>query len=324
MKLQLLIPQYNETDDIVCNMLDSLKNQQGVDFADFEVLIGNDGSEVKLSEDLFKNYPYSIQYKQYEHTSPAGTRQRLFDEATAEYIMFCDADDMFLSALGLHTIFTYIRKGFDALVSDFIEEVKDPRTGEFRYHTHHSDNRFVHGKVYRRRHIIDNNIFWREDIKYHEDGTYNIVAIETAKVREQCKYPFYLWKWRDNSICRSDPLYVPKTYTRMIHSNSYLVKDLLDRGLFEQAKFHTGNLIYGTYYMLNKPIWLNPMNAKYRYETERCFKEYFANHRKLFQQIDPRMRATLIAGVKRRVMNEGVLLEKFTFDEWLKHIEELE
>ena len=182
MKLQLLIPQYNETDDIVCNMLDSLKNQHGVDFADFEVLIGNDGSEVKLSEGLFKNYPYSIQYKQYEHTSPAGTRQRLFDEATAEYIMFCDADDMFLSVLGLHTIFTYIRKGFDALVSDFIEEVKDPRTGEFMYHTHHSDNRFVHGKVYRRRHIIDNNIFWREDIKYHEDGTYNIVAIETAKV----------------------------------------------------------------------------------------------------------------------------------------------
>ena len=97
MKLQLLIPQYNETEDDVKNMLDSLKVQQGVDFNDFEVLIGNDGSDIKLSEDFLKGYPYSIQYFQFEHTSPAGARQRLFDKATAEYVMFCDADDMFFS-----------------------------------------------------------------------------------------------------------------------------------------------------------------------------------------------------------------------------------
>ncbi len=324
MKLQLLIPQYNETEDIIRDMLDSLKIQQGVDFKDFEVLIGNDGSDVILSEAFLSSYPYSIQYFKFEHTSSAGTRQRLFEKATADYVMFCDADDMFLTALGIYTIFTYIRKGFDAFITDFVEEVKDAKTGEFSYFTHYADDRFVHGKVYRRRHLLDNNIVWHEDIAYHEDGAYNLLAIETAKSKEFCKVPMYLWRWRDNSICRSDPLYVLKTYTLMIHSNAHLVKDFMSRNMFDKAKYHTGAFIYSTYYMLNKPIWLDPMNAKYRYETEKCFKDYYKTHKEIFERISADMRNRLIAGNKRRVLDEGVYLEQFTFDEWIEHIEELD
>ena len=33
MKLQLLIPQYNETDDVMRPMLESIATQQGVDLA---------------------------------------------------------------------------------------------------------------------------------------------------------------------------------------------------------------------------------------------------------------------------------------------------
>lgn len=323
MKLQLLIPQYNETDEVVKPMLDSIAIQQGIDFDELEVLIGNDGSDIKLSEDFLKGYPYSIRYFQFEHTSPAGTRQRLFDIASADYVMFCDADDMFLNALALCTIFYYIDKGFDALICDFVEQFKNRNTGDINYITHKRDERFVHGKVYRRQHIIDNNIVWREDIKYHEDGTYNVLAIYTADKVEQCKNPIYLWRWRDNSICRTDPLYVLKTYTRMIYSNSYLVKDFVDREMFGKAKYQVGILVYSTYYMLNKDIWLDPMNAKYRYETEKCFKEYWSNHKDMFNLIDDKTRNTLIAGVKRRELLEGLMLEKFTFDEWVKHIEEL-
>jgi hypothetical protein len=110
----------------------------------------------------------------------------------------------------------------------------------------------------------------------------------------------------------------------MIYSNGWLVKDLLDRGMVEDARYYTALLVYGTYYMLNKPIWLDPMNAKYRYETEKCFQEYFRNHKILFQSVDPKVRMHIIVGTKRRVLKEGVLLEKFTFDDWIRHIEGLE
>ena len=186
---------------------------------------------------------------------------------------------------------------------------------------HKKDSTFVHGKIYRRQFLLDNHIVWHPDVKCHEDSGYNCLALKLAKDLKYCGTPLYLWKWRDGSICRKDPLYVPKTYTRMIYSNSWLVKDFLDRGMVEEAKYYTAMLVYGTYFMLNKPIWLDPMNAQYRYETEKCFQEYYRNHRALFLSVDPKVRNRIIAGTKRRVLNEGVILEKFTFDEWIRHIE---
>ena len=324
MKLQLLIPQFNETDDVMRPMLESISTQQGVDLKnDIEVLIGNDGSDIKLSEKFLGSFSYSIRYFQFEHTGLPGTRGKLYDLATADYVMFSDADDMFLTNVALYTIFSFITKGFDALVVDFMEEVVDRKTGRSMFFPHKKDSTFVHGKIYRRQFLLDNHIVWHPDVKCHEDSGYNSLALKLAKDLKYCQTPLYLWKWREGSICRKDPLYVPKTYTRMIYSNSWLVKDFLDRGLVEEAKYYTAMLVYGTYFMLNKPIWLDPMNAQYRYETEKCFQEYFRKNRALFLSVDPKVRDRIIAGTKRRVLNEGVLLEKFTFDDWIKHIEEM-
>ena len=322
-KLQILVPQYNETEEVIRGLLDSISVQQGVDFNNIEILVGNDGSDVKLSDAFIASYPYSIQYFQFQHTGPAGTRQQLFDKATAEYVMFCDADDMVSSVLALYTIFAFTRKGFDVLISDFLEEIYDRKGAEYQYMTHRKDIKFVHGKVYRRRHLVDNNIVWQKDFTCHEDGAYNILAIETAKSKEYCKLPIYLWRWRDNSICRSDPLYTLKTYPQAIASNEYIVQELLKRKMYDRAKYHVGTLIYSTYFMLNRAVWIDPMNAKYRYETEVAFKSYYAKYKELFIRITPEMRGQIISATRQPILNEGVLLERFTFDQWIEHILEV-
>ena len=47
MKLQILIPQFNETKEVIRPMLESISTQQGVDLKnDIEVIIANDGSDV--------------------------------------------------------------------------------------------------------------------------------------------------------------------------------------------------------------------------------------------------------------------------------------
>lgn len=61
MKLQILIPQYQETDEIIKPLLDSIALQQSVDLNEVGVIITNDGSDVKLSEDLLNSYPYKIE-----------------------------------------------------------------------------------------------------------------------------------------------------------------------------------------------------------------------------------------------------------------------
>ena len=51
MKLQILVPQYEETDEIVKPLLDSIALQQNIDFDEIGVIIVNEGSEVKLSNE---------------------------------------------------------------------------------------------------------------------------------------------------------------------------------------------------------------------------------------------------------------------------------
>lgn len=324
MKLQLLIPQYNETEDIVEGMLQSISTQQSVDLKnDVEVIIGNDGSDTKLSEEFIGKFPFSIKYMQFEHTSAPGTRKKLFELADADYVMFCDADDMFMTNLALYTIFAFMEKGFDLLIPNFMEELIDKRTGKHIYVPHERDTVFVHGKVYRRQFLVDNDIQWYPDIKQHEDGSYNTLALKLSKDTKYCNTSLYIWRWRDDSICRKDPLYVLKTYTRMIHSSDHMLEDFLKRDMIEEVRYYSNILLYGTYFMLNKPIWLEPLNNKYRYQTESCFSEYYKKYESYINSIDPKIRTNIIAGTKRRVLKEGVILEKFTFDSWIKYIKEI-
>lgn len=62
MKLQILVPQYKETDDVVKPLLDSIAIQQNVDFNEIGVIICNDGSDVRLSPALLGSYPFEVQY----------------------------------------------------------------------------------------------------------------------------------------------------------------------------------------------------------------------------------------------------------------------
>jgi glycosyltransferase involved in cell wall biosynthesis len=101
-KLQILIPQWKETENIIKPLLDSIELQQNVDLKnDVGVIITNDGTDVKLSQDFLDSYSYDIEYYHNEHKGVSATRNYCLDKATAEYVMFCDADDMFYNMCGL-------------------------------------------------------------------------------------------------------------------------------------------------------------------------------------------------------------------------------
>ena len=53
-KLQILVPQYKETEDIIKPLLDSIEVQQNIDLAnDIGVIIVIDGTDVHLCEEFF-------------------------------------------------------------------------------------------------------------------------------------------------------------------------------------------------------------------------------------------------------------------------------
>lgn len=322
MKLQILVPQYNETDDIVKGLLDSIAIQQGIDLSDVGVIICNDGSDVHLSAELIKSYPFNVEYYLEPHRGVSGTRNACLDHATADYVMFCDADDMFFNVCGLYLIVNEIDNGgFDSLTSIFVEEIKFPNTNKFAYVQHPNDATFVHGKVHRRKYLIDEKIRWDESLTIHEDSYFNCLCRGLSDNVKYCPNAFYLWRWRDSSVCRRDPKYVLKTYKNLLDSNNALIQQFVDRDMGSAAMFYVGSMVYEAYYTMNKDEWKSQENQGYRIDTERKFREYYIKYKELFNKIPDEMRNEIIVSLRGRKFKEGMMLESITFNDWIEHIE---
>lgn len=326
MKLQILIPQYKETEEVIKPLLDSIAIQQGINLKDeVGIIIVNDGTNVRLSKKFLKSYPFKIEYYINEHKGVSATRNACLDHATADYVMFCDADDMFYNACGLYIVFREITElgGFDSLVSAFVEESRMPDSKEIVYINHDMDSTFVHGKVHRRQYLIDNNIRWNDSLTIHEDSYFNCLCQRLAKELKYSQIPFYLWKWRDDSVCRHDPKYILKTYNNMLDSNDALVEQFLNRKREEDAQFYAVGMIYDAYFTMNKDEWLSQENQDYRHKTEKRFKEYWLKYKYLHDSIPMDAKTQIIMGIKNRMYAEGMVLETLTFNEWIKQVEEI-
>lgn len=323
MKFQILVPQYKETDEVVKPLLDSIAIQQSVSFDEIGVIICNDGSDVFLTDSFLQSYPFRIDYYKEPHRGVSATRNACLDHAEADYVMFCDADDMFYNACGLWILFREMEVGFESLVSVFVEETRHPETKEVLYINHEMDSTFVHGKVHSRKYLLDQGIRFKDELTIHEDSYFNILAQNIGKNVKYCQTPFYLWKWRDESVCRHDPKYILKTYRNMIDSNNALINAFLSRGMQDKAMFFTAYMVFDSYYTMNKPEWINQENQEYRFMTEKHFSDWYKKHKDLWETLPINDKMVISNQIRSRSVMEGMRMEAITIDAWLKHIETL-
>ena len=318
MKLQILIPQYKETDDMIRPLLDSIALQQSVDFNEIGVIIFNDGSDTYISKELIQQYPYHIECWSGPHKGVSGTRNSLLDAASADYVMWCDADDTFLSVCGLYLVFRHIEIGFDALNSLFFEETRDEKTNKPVYVKRENDATFVHGKVYRRQFLIENELRWNENLKVHEDCYFNGLAMNIAESVRYCEDPFYLWKWRDDSVCRNDDEYRYSTFVDLIDAYEALVSELYMRGYEEKTAYFVCYAVFETYYAMNIPSWI--WHDEYRRKTEKRFAEFFSKWNGIWETTSMSDKMKIAARSREKALKEGLKFEAITLQDWLKEI----
>lgn len=326
MKLQILVPHYKESAEVIKPLLDSIAIQQNVDFSEIGVIICHDGDESKDFDSSFlDSYPFLIEQVRQEHNGVSSARNTAFENATSDYVMFCDIDDMFCNVCGLWIVFREMNMegGFDSLVSNFIEESRIPDTKEVTYINHEMDSTFVHGKVHRRKYLLDKKIRWNPKLTIHEDSFFNILCQNLSKNVKYCPTPFYLWKWRDESVCRHDPKYILKTYSNMIDSNDALIGEFKKRRVKDKAQLFVAFMIFDAYYTMNKPEWINQENKAYRDSTEKRFSKYYKKHKKLWNEISVPEKMAISQQIRGRSVMEGMQLESMTVDSWLKHIEKM-
>ena len=334
-KLQILIPQYKETEDVVATLLNSIQSQINIDFNDIGVIIVNDCSDVILTENLFNRYTFDIEYFQNEENKGvSATRNACLARATADYVMFCDADDAFIANDAFQDIIRILykipqkdKKPIDYLNTAFLEELprKNKETNkilDYIYVPHEKDGTFVHGKIVRRQFLIDCDIKWRDELKVHEDSYFWALCSTFSENTQQTKKPLYIWKWRDESVSRHDDLYIFRTYKNFVNSNYFLVKELLTRGKRKSARIYAYSALLKAYAEMNLGRWLDPTKKEYKMNTELRLGFMYLEYKDLIDELTEQQKKEinrLLTNTFINKRNDGTM-PVITFNNWLQYI----
>ena len=235
MLLDIIIPQYSEDDLTIKPLLDSINNQENVDFSNVKITIVNDCSNVLLSDDFLKGYDkLNISYIRNDfNTGPGLARQKGIDNTLCDYIMFCDSDDMLYGNNALWVIMEFISKNEpEYLVTNIaVEGINDViiiKKGKKTFP-------WMHGKVFKRKFLVDNEIRFSDNVRHLEDSYFTTCLIGSINPKEICylDYTTYLWKNNKESLTRSSSTYMVdtfddffnspiETYNFLVKKNSYL------------------------------------------------------------------------------------------------------
>ena len=323
MKLDIIVPHYKEPWSTCKYLFDTIATQRGIPFTSIEVTLVNDGDEM-LDESVFHDYPYSIHYLKKPHGGVSAARNYGLTHSTADYVMFCDIDDGFLSNYALHLIFSAMQEGFDYLVGSFIEETFSA-DNQMTIVSHNKDLTFVHGKVYRRQFLLDHNLRFDPLMTLHEDGYFNSIVYATATHEGKVQFittPIYIWRWNDESVVRNDRRdFVLRTYGDVMFNRLSICEELIRRG-YEEDYFNAVCMtVANSYYDFQKPTYTKAENARYLKIAEKAFRGYWMKYKKAFLQCSNQRIAEIMTVARETARKNGMLFEQQDIKSWLKHIE---
>lgn len=290
LNLDVIIPQYKETEEIIRPLLESIDFQAGVSFNKIGVIIVNDKSDVKLSDEFLKTFKnLHIRYIETpENKGPGQARQYGLDKSDAEYVTFADSDDRFLSCNVFIEVFNALLqhkdKNIDILFTKWIEELPTP-DGRYLQIAHGKDQTWCHGKFFRREFLTSKNLRFNENIRVHEDSYFNTLVQMNAEVTADVDVFSYYWCYNSNSLTRNPKYkynYLVETADDLIRSTSDLMKELTQRKTEHRNEYFIKAILF-MYFLLQAPYWNEKINEdqdlylrrrKFEYSMLKLMQEY--------------------------------------------------
>lgn len=323
MRLDIIVPHYKEPWDVCAYLFDSIALQRGIFWGNVKVIVVNDG-DCLIDEKNFEKYPYKVEYLVKEHGGVSAARNYGLDHSDADYVMFCDIDDGFLSNYGLHLVFSAMQENLDYIYSNFVEETFTA-ANTMTIVRHDRDFTFMHGKIYRRGFLVDNDIRFDPSMTLHEDGYFNTLALVVAQKNKKIKgieTPFYLWRWNDNSTVRKDREdFVLRTYENLMQTRIGACAQLKKRNYIEEYKTSVCLTVLNSYYDFQKPSYYTAKNEKHLRIAEKAFKKFWVLFGKDFKNCTNEMVAQIAQSARKNACENGMLMERQDIKTWLRHIE---
>ena len=331
MKLDIIIPHYKEPWSVCKHLFQTIETQGGVFFGNIRVIIVNDGEEGVLFGSVQRamynlaSYPFTVDYIVKDHEGVSAARNEGLDASDADYVMFCDCDDGFLNNYALSVIFSGMQEGFDMCMSNFIEETFES-DGNPRIVNHNEDLTFMHGKVYRRQFLIDNDIRFDNRMTIHEDAYFNMLAYSVLKTNngklKKINTPLYVWRWNNDSVVRKDREdFVLKTYADVMLTRTGISRIQKERGMEEFYVASVCLTVLNSYYDFQKTRYHLEKNARYLRAAEKAFRAYWMEFKDVFNDQTNKKIAEIAVTARETAVKNGMLMEQQTLKEFLRHIE---
>lgn len=323
-RLQFLVPQYKETEEVISFLLDSIEHQVDIDKNDIGVIICSDGGNYILNQEFLDKYSYDIDYIVCEHRGVSATRNSAFLLSDADYVMYCDSDDGFCNTFGIKIIFENIdlcekeKRLFDILSIQFYAEKQADEENPWSLSICNHNNIYIHSRVYRRDFLVENNLYFNEKIWANEDSFFNISTTFYSKNTKILNIPIYVWRGNPQSVTH-DPKYIMKTLHQLIYSNDSVIETMLmlnkDKKEIAQSVF---DIICKVYLDMNKPCWYEKENEEYMDVTIKTLKWYINKRGLLCNCLTDTEKKNILQNT-RNTEHYGNI-ESITFNDFIKKV----
>lgn len=300
-QIDFIVPHYNEPWEIGEKFFRMLALQRNVNFNDIRVLIVQDGEEGNLEwNTLLTNLPYDVKVLTIPHGGVSAAKNAGLGAATAEWVMFCDFDDMFADVCSLNMILGLMPtdKADILWMNTYREQYmrgKDPFVNCIE------DNfTFAYGKLFRRSFLKECGICF-PDIPFEADYAFCSLALSecesTRVLRITTKFTMYMKTIRKLSYTLQR-----KNISRMVESiffaDTYLVNEYDRRGNIDEKRTAVAKTILDTYYILNCTPKIN-----HAQEIERLFIEFYNENKQLFEEVNPHEMEIVVDASEKHLCN---------------------
>ena len=210
-KISVIIPVYNAS-AFIKECMDSVNAQTMNDGVEC-ILIEDCGQDdsAQLIENYIRQYNGSINFwllRQDINRGPSAARNRGIREANGDYVFFLDADDTItpdcielLYGLAKQYDADYVQGRYVGQSGNDIPCVIEERKEIKRLLLNHNIVQFTpHNRLVRRQMVIDNNLFFNEQIKVREDFLWMTFVAKYVKRFASCDKPTYIRGYNEDSL----------------------------------------------------------------------------------------------------------------------------
>ena len=252
------------------------------------------------------------------HAGVSAARNAGLRHASAEWVNFCDFDDTYSNVYALRDVISLLpAPQYDMLWTKLItEDLIDNGLGIF-VTPKKSTFVFIHGKFYRRKWLIENDVFFDESLEFNEDSHFNAVILallDYHRIGEvKTMYPPYVWCRRPESVTTTEGVTDRATYGHF-RRNLKICDLYCKRMPDERTSDMIVRTVYDTYFMCNSTHVSDGMRDRIQKE----FDDFFKGCRKYFRRPDNETLAQIESISKAELMEKDRVIPSGyeTVKEW--------